>query len=135
MNREPLVEGTPDDVERDVKDHMDVLKPGGRWLAGSSHSTVNYTPTRTLSPRSTPLTSMARIDPSQPGRNVMARKATIGLSLLGVAGLAAVTTYTTELKDRQVLDIVKFWISSSSEQGSLARRRNLLCSRWLRRGS
>ncbi|MGO8751688.1 MAG: uroporphyrinogen decarboxylase family protein [Thermoguttaceae bacterium] len=40
----PLVQGTPDDVERDVKDHMDVLKPGGRWIAGSSHSIVNYIP-------------------------------------------------------------------------------------------
>jgi uroporphyrinogen decarboxylase len=40
----PLVEGTPDDVERDVRDHMDALKPGGRWVAGSSHSIVNYIP-------------------------------------------------------------------------------------------
>ena len=38
----PLVQGTPDDVRRDVKEHMDVLKPGGRWVAGSSHSIVNY---------------------------------------------------------------------------------------------
>lgn len=40
----PLVKGTPDEVERDVKEHMDVLKPGGRWIAGSSHSIVNYIP-------------------------------------------------------------------------------------------
>jgi len=40
----PLVQGTPADVERDVREHMDVLKPGGRWVAGSSHSIVNYIP-------------------------------------------------------------------------------------------
>jgi len=40
----PLVQGTPEDVERDVREHMDVLKPGGRWIAGSSHSIVNYIP-------------------------------------------------------------------------------------------
>jgi uroporphyrinogen decarboxylase len=40
----PLVKGTPADVERDVKAHMDALKPGGRWIAGSSHSIVNYIP-------------------------------------------------------------------------------------------
>jgi len=40
----PLVRGTPDEVERDVKEHMDVLKPGGRYVCGSSHSIVNYIP-------------------------------------------------------------------------------------------
>jgi uroporphyrinogen decarboxylase len=40
----PLVKGTPEDVRRDVKEHMDVLKPGGRYIAGSSHSIVNYIP-------------------------------------------------------------------------------------------
>jgi len=40
----PLVRGTPEDVRRDVKEHMDVLKAGGGWLAGSSHSIVNYIP-------------------------------------------------------------------------------------------
>jgi len=40
----PLASGTPEDVERDVKEHMAVLKPGGRWIAGSSHSIVNYIP-------------------------------------------------------------------------------------------
>lgn len=40
----PLVEGTPEDVERDVREHMELLKPDGRWVAGSSHSIVNYIP-------------------------------------------------------------------------------------------
>ena len=40
----PLVQGTPADVERDVREHMEALKPGGRWIAGSSHSIVNYIP-------------------------------------------------------------------------------------------
>lgn len=40
----PLVQGTPADVERDVREHAEVLKPGGRWIAGSSHSIVNYIP-------------------------------------------------------------------------------------------
>jgi uroporphyrinogen decarboxylase len=40
----PLATGTPQDVENDVKKHMDALKPGGRWIAGSSHSIVNYIP-------------------------------------------------------------------------------------------
>ena len=30
----PLVGGTPADVERDVIAHMEVMKPGGRWVAG-----------------------------------------------------------------------------------------------------
>jgi uroporphyrinogen-III decarboxylase len=40
----PLVRGTPEDVRDDVKAHMEVLKRGGRWMAGSSHSIVNYIP-------------------------------------------------------------------------------------------
>ncbi len=40
----PLVHGTPADVEQDVKAHMDVLKPGGRYIAGSSHSITNFIP-------------------------------------------------------------------------------------------
>ncbi len=40
----PLIQGTPADVARDVRDHMEVLKPGGRWVAASSHSIVNYIP-------------------------------------------------------------------------------------------
>jgi uroporphyrinogen decarboxylase len=40
----PLVAGSPADVEQDVREHMEALKPGGRWVAGSSHSIVNYIP-------------------------------------------------------------------------------------------
>jgi len=40
----PLATGTPADVERDVIEHMNVMKPGGRWVAGSAHSIVNYIP-------------------------------------------------------------------------------------------
>lgn len=40
----PLVQGSPADVERDVRDHMEALKPDGRWIAGSAHSIVNYIP-------------------------------------------------------------------------------------------
>ena len=40
----PLAKGTPEDVERDVKKHMEVLKPGYGYIAGSSHSIVNYIP-------------------------------------------------------------------------------------------
>ena len=40
----PLATGTPQEVEKDVKEHMDILKPDGRWIAGSSHSIVNYIP-------------------------------------------------------------------------------------------
>jgi uroporphyrinogen-III decarboxylase len=40
----PLVHGSPDDVDRDVKEHMDVLKTGGRYIAGSSHSVTNFVP-------------------------------------------------------------------------------------------
>lgn len=40
----PLAHGTPEDVERDVKAHMEVLKPGGGYVATSSHSIVNYIP-------------------------------------------------------------------------------------------
>jgi uroporphyrinogen decarboxylase len=40
----PLAKGTPEDVEKDVKKHMDVLKPGYGYIAGSSHSIVNYIP-------------------------------------------------------------------------------------------
>jgi uroporphyrinogen decarboxylase len=40
----PLVHGTPEDVDRDVKEHMDALKPGGRYIAGSSHSVTNFVP-------------------------------------------------------------------------------------------
>ena len=40
----PLATGTPEDVQKDVKEHMDILKPSGRWIAGCSHSIVNYIP-------------------------------------------------------------------------------------------
>jgi len=40
----PLVHGTPEDVDRDVKEHAEVLMPGGRWVAGSSHSITNFIP-------------------------------------------------------------------------------------------
>jgi 5-methyltetrahydrofolate--homocysteine methyltransferase len=40
----PLAHGTPEDVEQDVKAHMEVLKPGGGYVATSSHSIVNYIP-------------------------------------------------------------------------------------------
>jgi uroporphyrinogen decarboxylase len=40
----PLIHGTPEDVERDVCAHAEVLKPGGRWVCGSSHSITNDIP-------------------------------------------------------------------------------------------
>ena len=40
----PLATGTPEEVRKDVKEHAEVLMPGGRWVAGSSHSIVNYIP-------------------------------------------------------------------------------------------
>jgi len=40
----PLAHGTPEDVDRDVRAHAEVLMPGGRWVAGSSHSVTNFVP-------------------------------------------------------------------------------------------
>ena len=40
----PLATGTPEEVERDVAEHAEALKPGGRWIAASAHSIVNYIP-------------------------------------------------------------------------------------------
>ena len=40
----PLAHGTPADVEKDVKAHMEAMKPGGGYVCGSSHSIVNYIP-------------------------------------------------------------------------------------------
>lgn len=40
----PLAHGTPGEVDADVKAHMEVLKPGGGYVCGSSHSIVNYIP-------------------------------------------------------------------------------------------
>ncbi len=40
----PLATGSPGDVEKDVKEHMEVLKPGFGYICCSSHSIVNYVP-------------------------------------------------------------------------------------------
>lgn len=40
----PLSKGTPEDVEEDVKKHMEILKPGYGYICSSSHSIVNYIP-------------------------------------------------------------------------------------------
>lgn len=40
----PLSKGTPEDVEKDVKEHMDVLKTDYGYICSSSHSIVNYIP-------------------------------------------------------------------------------------------
>jgi uroporphyrinogen decarboxylase len=40
----PLSKGTPEDVERDVAEHMNILKPGYGYVSDSSHSIVNYIP-------------------------------------------------------------------------------------------
>ncbi len=40
----PLSKGTPEDVEKDVAEHMEVLKPGYGYVATCSHSIVNYIP-------------------------------------------------------------------------------------------
>ena len=40
----PLSKGTPEDVEKDVKEHMDVSKPDYGYVSASSHSIVNYIP-------------------------------------------------------------------------------------------
>jgi uroporphyrinogen-III decarboxylase len=40
----PLSKGTPEDVDADVKKHMEVLKPGYGYVATVSHSVVNYIP-------------------------------------------------------------------------------------------
>jgi uroporphyrinogen decarboxylase len=40
----PLASGTPEDVERDVREHMEVLKPGRGYICSSSHSITNYIP-------------------------------------------------------------------------------------------
>jgi len=39
-----LHHGTPDEVDQDVKAHMDVPKPGRRWIAASSHSIGDHIP-------------------------------------------------------------------------------------------
>ena len=40
----PLSKGTPEDIRKDVKEHMDVLKKGYGYICSSSHSIVNYIP-------------------------------------------------------------------------------------------
>jgi uroporphyrinogen-III decarboxylase len=40
----PLGNGTPEEVDSDVKAHMEVLKPGYGYVATCSHSIVNYIP-------------------------------------------------------------------------------------------
>jgi 5-methyltetrahydrofolate--homocysteine methyltransferase len=40
----PLAHGTPADVEKDVKAHLEAMMPGGGYVCGSSHSIVNYIP-------------------------------------------------------------------------------------------
>ena len=44
----PLSNGTPEDIDKDVKEHMDVLKPGFGYVATCSHSIVNYIPFENL---------------------------------------------------------------------------------------
>jgi uroporphyrinogen-III decarboxylase len=40
----PLSKGTASDIEKDVREHMEVLKPGYGYIASCSHSIVNYIP-------------------------------------------------------------------------------------------
>jgi uroporphyrinogen-III decarboxylase len=40
----PLSKGAPEDVDADVREHMEVLKPGYGYVATVSHSVVNYIP-------------------------------------------------------------------------------------------
>jgi uroporphyrinogen decarboxylase len=39
-----LTQGTPEDVARDTKEHIDRLAPGGGYVVGSSHSITNDVP-------------------------------------------------------------------------------------------
>ena len=39
-----VIQGAPAEVEQDVKEQMDILKPRGRRVAGCSRSFVNYIP-------------------------------------------------------------------------------------------
>jgi uroporphyrinogen-III decarboxylase len=40
----PLTMGTPEDIRRDVKEHMEILKPGYRYICASSHDLPNCIP-------------------------------------------------------------------------------------------
>jgi uroporphyrinogen decarboxylase len=42
----PLSKGAPADVDKDVREHMEILKPGYGYVASCSHSIVNYIPHR-----------------------------------------------------------------------------------------
>jgi uroporphyrinogen decarboxylase len=44
MDIELLSKGTRDEIEKDVKEHLDVLKEGYGYIATCSHSIVNYIP-------------------------------------------------------------------------------------------
>ena len=44
----PLSNGTPEDVDADVKKHMEILKPGNGYVATCSHTIVNYIPHENL---------------------------------------------------------------------------------------
>jgi len=44
----PLSKGTPEDVDKDVAEHMEALKPGNGYVATCSHSIVNYIPHENL---------------------------------------------------------------------------------------
>jgi len=39
-----LAEGAPEEIKKDVREHMEVLKPGFGYVASSSHSILNYIP-------------------------------------------------------------------------------------------
>ena len=40
----PLSTGKPEDVREDIRKHMDICKPGYRYICATSHSMVNYIP-------------------------------------------------------------------------------------------
>jgi hypothetical protein len=40
----PLAFGKPDDVKKDVREHLDGLMPGGRYICSTSHSVMNDVP-------------------------------------------------------------------------------------------
>ena len=44
VNVELLASGTPEEIEADVKKHMEIMKPGNGYVIASSHSIVNYIP-------------------------------------------------------------------------------------------
>jgi uroporphyrinogen-III decarboxylase len=44
----PLATGTPGDVKKDVWEHMEVCKPGYRYICATSHDVTNYIPDNNL---------------------------------------------------------------------------------------